>query len=68
MDDRIQEITIVRHGDLNNQIDLKGRSAALRVLNALAVIVCGLSVPPGVVFAKAPLGKQWPATQQISMS
>jgi hypothetical protein len=30
------------------------------------VIVCGLSVPPGVVFAKAPLGKQWPATQQVS--
>ena len=32
-----------------------------------AVIVCGLSVPPGVVFAKAPLGKQWPASQQVSM-
>ncbi len=47
---------------------LTGRSAALRVLIVLAVIVCGLSVPPGVVFAKAPLGKQWPATQQISLN
>ena len=43
------------------------RSAALRVLIVPAVIVCGLSVPPGVVFAKAPLGKQWPATQQVSL-
>ena len=42
------------------------RSAALRGLSVQAVIVCGLSVPPGVVFAKAPLGKQWPATQQVS--
>lgn len=42
------------------------RSAALRVLIVPAVIVCGLSVPPGVVFAKAPLGQQWPATQQVS--
>ncbi len=43
-----------------------GRSAALRVLNVLAVIVCGLSVPPGVVFAKAPLDIQWLAAQQTS--
>ncbi len=41
--------------------------AASRVGIFLAVIVCGLSVPPGVVFAKAPLGKQWPASQQVSM-
>ncbi|MFG0295253.1 MAG: DUF547 domain-containing protein [Maioricimonas sp. JB045] len=27
-----------------------------------------MSVPPGVVFAKAPLGKQWPASQQVSMN
>lgn len=43
-------------------------SAASRVLLVAAVIVCGLSVPPGVVFAKAPLGRQWPASQQVSMN
>lgn len=43
-----------------------GRAAALWVLIVTAVIVCGLSVPPGVVFAKAPLGKQLPAAQQLS--
>ncbi len=43
------------------------KPAAVRVTTFLAVIVCGLSVPPGVVCAKAPLGKQWPASQQISM-
>lgn len=42
------------------------KPAAPWVLIACVVIVCGLSVPPGVVFAKAPLGKQWPASQQVS--
>ena len=46
---------------------LSGRPAALQVLIVAAVIVCGLSVPPGVVFAKAPLGKRWPAAQQVSL-
>ena len=32
-----------------------------------AVTVCGLSVPPGVVFANDSLGKSWPASQQVSM-
>ena len=38
----------------------------MRGLFVRAVIVCGLSVPPGVVFAKVPLGQRWPATQQVS--
>lgn len=42
------------------------RPAAPRGLPVWAVIVCGLSVPPGVVFAKVPLGRQWPAVQQVS--
>lgn len=43
-------------------------SAAARAAIVGAVIVCGLSVPPGVVYAQGPLGKSWPASQQVSLS
>ena len=57
---------LCRLQELMNQVCRWG-SAAVRVQFVLAVIVCGLSVPPGVVFAKAPQGKQWPASQQVSI-
>ncbi len=64
---RQKRIQSVDSSKERGRIRVRGSSAALRVLIVLAVIVCGLSVPPGVVLAKAPLGKQWPATQQISL-